>query len=98
MQRPPPKTGSKILELNLVGHDRPGIVRDVTQTLNQLGANIEAFSSEIESAPFTGETLFRATARVHVAEDVTAEQVERTLERLAGEIIVDFTTSTGEEL
>jgi glycine cleavage system regulatory protein len=95
---PQPKTGSKILELNLVGHDRPGIVRDVTQTLNQLGANIEAFSSEIESAPFTGETLFRATARVHVAEDVTAEEVERTLEQLAGEIIVDFTTSTGEEL
>src|ERR1700686_4664724 len=39
-----PETGYKILELNLVGRDRPGIVRDVTQALNQLGANIEAFS------------------------------------------------------
>jgi glycine cleavage system regulatory protein len=93
-----PETGYKILELNLVGHDRPGIVRDVTQALNQIGANIEAFSSEIESAPFTGEMLFRATARVHVAADVTPEEVEITLERLAGEIIVDFTTSKDEDL
>ena len=60
----PPETGSKILELNLVAQDRPGIVRDVTQTLHQLGANIEAFSSDIESAPFTGEIMFRATARI----------------------------------
>src|ERR1700741_2306807 len=30
-------TGYKILELNLVAQDRPGIVRDVTQALHQLG-------------------------------------------------------------
>jgi glycine cleavage system regulatory protein len=95
---PQPKTGSKILELNLVGHDRPGIVRDVTQTLNQLGANIEAFSSDIESAPFRGEAMFRATARIHVAEDITPEKVQITLEQLPGEIIVDFTASAAEPI
>ena len=94
----PPATGYKILELNLVGHDRPGIVRDVTQALNQLGANIEAFSSDIETATFTGETMFRATARIHVAEDITPEEVQITLERLPDELIVDFTTSTSERL
>jgi glycine cleavage system regulatory protein len=87
----PPKTGYKILELNLVAQDRPGIVRDVTQALSQLGANIEAFSSDIESAPFTGETMFRATARIHVAENITPEEVQTTLEQLPDEIIVDFT-------
>jgi glycine cleavage system regulatory protein len=92
----PPETGSKILELNLVAQDRPGIVRDVTQALSQLGANIEAFSSGIESAPFTGETMFRATARIRVAEDITPDEVQVTLEQLPDEIIVDFTTSTDE--
>jgi glycine cleavage system regulatory protein len=92
----PPETGSKILELNLVAQDRPGIVRDVTQALSQLGANIEAFSSDIESAPFTGETMFRATARIRVAEDITPDEVQITLEQLPDEIIVDFTTSTDE--
>ena len=41
-------------------------MRDVTQALSQLGANIEEFSSFIESAPFTGEALFRAEARLRV--------------------------------
>jgi glycine cleavage system regulatory protein len=93
-----PETGYKILELNLVGRDRPGIVRDVTQALNQLGANIEAFSSDIESAPFTGETMFRAAARIHVAEDVMPEKVQITLEQLPDEIIVDITTSAAEPI
>ena len=93
-----PETGYKTLELNLVGRDRPGIVRDVTQALNQLGANIEAFSSDIESAPFTDETMFRAAVRIHVAEDITPEKVQLTLEQLPDEIIVDFTTSAAEPL
>jgi glycine cleavage system regulatory protein len=88
----PLRTGSKILELNLVAQDRPGIVRDVTQALHQLGANIEAFSSDIESAPFTGETMFRATARIRVTEEIMPEEVQMTLEQLPDEIIVDFTT------
>jgi glycine cleavage system regulatory protein len=88
----PLRTGYKILELNLVAQDRPGIVRDVTQALHQLGANIEAFSSDIESAPFTGETMFRATARIRVTEEIMPEEVQLTLEQLPDEIIVDFTT------
>ena len=95
---PPLETGYKILELTLVGRDRPGIVRDVTQALNQLGANIEAFSSDIESAPFTDETMFRAAVRIQIAEDITPEKVQITLEQLPDEIIVDFTTSTAEPL
>jgi glycine cleavage system regulatory protein len=83
----------KILELNLVAQDRPGIVRDVTQALHQLGANIEAFSSDIESAAFTGETMFRATARITIAKEITPEEVQLTLEQLPDEIIVDFMTS-----
>ena len=89
---PPPATGHRTLELHLIGHDRPGIVRDVTQALNQLGANIEEFSSFIESAPFTGETMFRAEARLRVTERVTTEEVQKTLEQLADEIMVDLTS------
>jgi glycine cleavage system regulatory protein len=84
---PPPLT------LNLVGHDRPGLVRDVTQALIAVGANIEEFSSFIESAPFTGETMFRATARLHLPANTTTEDVRKTLERLADEIMVDLTTN-----
>jgi len=90
---PPAEALSSLAELSLVGHDRPGIVRDVTQALRQLGANIETFGSGIESAPFTGETMFRATARLRLPEGVTRETVRASLERLADEIMVDLTES-----
>jgi glycine cleavage system regulatory protein len=94
----PPRKGYKLLELNLVAQDRPGIVRDVTQALSQLGANIEAFSSDIESAPFTGETMFRATARICVAESISPDEVQASIEQLPDEIIVDFTAAAEEPL
>jgi glycine cleavage system regulatory protein len=93
-----PATSYGTFELHLIGHDRPGIVRDVTQALRQLGANIEEFSSSIESAPFTGEMMFRAAARLHVPDGVTNADVQKTLEQLADEIMVDLTTSASEGL
>jgi glycine cleavage system regulatory protein len=92
----PVATRFRIFDLQLIGHDRPGIVRDVTQALRQLGANIEAFTSDIESAPFTGETMFRATARLQVPDAVTSEEVQKVLERIAGEIMVDLTIEASE--
>lgn len=87
---------SRTLDLNLIGHDRPGIVRDITYALSRLGANIEEFSSGIESAPFTGETMFRAAARLRVPDGVSTEDVQTILEQLADEMMVDLTTRMGE--
>jgi glycine cleavage system regulatory protein len=92
----PVAVAKRVLALTLVGQDRPGIVRDVTQALSALGANIEEFSSEIESAPFTGETMFRATARLTLAAGLGTEQVRASLERLADEIMVDLNEAEGE--
>jgi glycine cleavage system regulatory protein len=80
------------LTLSLLGHDRPGIVRDVTQALTRLGVNIEEFSSSIESAPFTGEEMFRATLKLGLPEHVSGDEVRSVLERLADEIMVDLRT------
>lgn len=87
-----PETALIPLSLSLLGHDRPGIVRDVTQALTRLGVNIEEFSSAIESAPFTGEEMFRATLKLGLPEHVSSDEVQRVLERLADEIMVDLRT------
>lgn len=92
----PPETSYTTLNLNIVGHDRPGIVRDVTQALIDVGANIEEFSSFIESAPFTGDTMFHAAARLYLPENVPAEDLQKILEKLADEIMVDLTASEDE--
>jgi len=90
----PAEAGYTSLTLALFGNERPGIVRDVTQALTGLGVNIEEFSSSLESAPFTGLEMFRAEARLRVPSGVSSSDVQRTLEKLAAEIMVDL--SVGE--
>jgi len=52
----------RLLSLELVGTDRPGIVREISQALAAKGVNVEELETECTSAPMTGETLFRARA------------------------------------
>lgn len=84
------------LKMELLCLDRPGIVRDVTETLTALGVNIEEFASALESAAFTGAPMFRATARLHAPEGVAVEALRKALERLAGELMADLSVSKAE--
>jgi glycine cleavage system regulatory protein len=86
------------LTLQLVGHDRPGIVRDVARILAAQQVNIEELESEVASAPMTGEPLFRARVHVRLPPSVSADAVVRKLEALAGELMVDLTVDHGSEL
>ena len=79
-----------MIKLDVVGQERPGIVRDVTQALTNLGVNIEEFTSGLEGAPFSGETMFRASARLSAPAGVSAGDIRKALESLAGEIMVDL--------
>ena len=80
----------RLLKLDLIGNERPGIVRDVTSALTGLGVNIEEFASNLESAPFTGVDMFRARARLRSPNRLSIEELRKALERLAGEIMVDL--------
>ena len=80
----------RLLKLDLIGNERPGIVRDVTSALTGLGVNIEEFASNLESAPFTGVDMFRARARLRSPDGLGIEDLRKALERLAGEIMVDL--------
>ena len=80
----------RLIRLDLIGNERPGIVRDVTSALTGLGVNIEEFASNLESAPFTGVDMFRARARLRSPDGLAIEELRKALERLAGEIMVDL--------
>ena len=86
-----PTPSARLITLDILGNERPGIVRDVAQALTALGVNIEEFESRLESAAFTGVEMFRAHARLRAPETLPLEDLRRTLERLAGEIMVDLT-------
>jgi glycine cleavage system regulatory protein len=49
---------ARTMDLELVGLDRPGIVREISQILARSGANVEELSTNRSSAPMSGEMLF----------------------------------------
>ena len=76
-------------KLELVGHDRPGIVREISAALARAGVNVEEFSSEIVSAPMSGEDLFKAQARLQLPESCDLAALKKDLEKIAADLLVD---------
>ena len=79
-----------MLLLEVVGNDRPGIVRDVTRALWACGANIEELTTDVRSGSFSGETLFRAVARLSVPATDATRLIRGALENLGNELMVDI--------
>jgi len=91
-----PERPQRTVKLDVVGRERPGIVRDVTEALTRLGVNIEEFASGLEGEPFTGALMFRASARLTVPEKLKLDDLRKALEKLAAEIMVDLNVGEGE--
>ena len=87
---------ARTVQLDVVGNERLGIVRDVTQALTRLGVNIEEFASGLEGEPFTGVKMFHATARLGGPDGLKLDDLRKALERLAAEIMVDLNVGEGE--
>lgn len=81
---------SRSLTLEIVGSDRPGIVRDIAHVLAKQSVNIEELETSVASAAMSGETLFRARARVRLPESRTVGEVREVLEALADNLMVDL--------
>ena len=77
-------------KLELMGQDHPGIIRDVTHALAALGVNIEELTTQIESGSMSGTALFRASARLSAPAQVKAPELRESLERLAGDLMVEI--------
>lgn len=79
------------LQLNLTGHDRIGIVRDVSQVLARFGVNVEKLSTQVSSAPMSGEPLFEATAQLQGTDELDLRKLQKALEQLSDDLMVDIT-------
>ena len=86
---PAPIASGRQTKLELIGSDRPGIVRDITSALARANVNVEEFSSELTSAPMSGETLFKASARLQLPERCDVAALKRDLEKIAADLLVD---------
>ncbi len=83
--------GVAAYNLELVGQDRPGIVRQIAGALADFGVNVEELDTECGSAAMSGETMFKARARLSIPAGADVESIRQTLERIAADLIVEIT-------
>jgi len=82
-----PKSELRLLEI--IGQDRPGIVREITHALARHGVNVEELQTECVSAAMSGETLFKARAKVFVPASANVAALKAELEKIAADLIVE---------
>lgn len=76
--------------LEIVGQDRPGIVRQISHTLAEFGVNVEELETECASAAMSGETLFKARAVLSIPDSCSVGELRQTLEKIAADLIVEI--------
>lgn len=85
-----PDAMAESLSIEVVGQDRPGIVRQVTTVLAGIGVNIEDFATQIDRGAESGALIFRAQARLTLPPGLSRDALQTALEDISGEIMVDF--------
>jgi glycine cleavage system regulatory protein len=86
----------KPISMELVGNDRPGIVRDVTRLLTEQGVNVEQLVTNVEPAPMSSEPLFRANALLGLPLTLSLDVLQKRLETLADDLMVELKLKTDE--
>jgi glycine cleavage system regulatory protein len=87
---PTSQAPAKLRLLEIVGHDRPGIVRQISRALAANGVNVEELETECSSAAMTGEVLFKARARLSIPPNCNLVALRQELEKIAADLIVDL--------
>jgi glycine cleavage system regulatory protein len=85
-----PPRNRRIVRLELIGQDRPGIMRDLSGRLAERGVSIDELHTEIASAAMSAESLFKVKAVLVVPATLSDEELRRALEALANEMMVDI--------
>lgn len=77
--------------LELVGHDKPGIVREISQALAERKVNVERLNTELVSGSMSAELLFKANADLSAATNADLDDLQGALEAIASDLMVDIT-------
>ena len=76
--------------LSVVGNDRPGIVREVSQALAAAEVNVVELATTVESASMSGGVLFRAHLEVGLSAHQSVVDVVAALEGLSPDLMIDL--------
>jgi glycine cleavage system regulatory protein len=87
--------GTRQTKMEIIGQDRPGIVREISAALAKAEVNVEEFPSEVVSGAMSGEMLFKANARLQLPERCNLNALKKDLEKIAADLLVDVSFGEG---
>ena len=78
----------ELLKLEVVGNDRPGIVRALSASIAATGANLEELQTTLESAPMAGHPIFHARGTVALPDGLAPDVLITAIEDLGADLSV----------
>ncbi len=85
-----PPTSVRVVELELVGEDRLGIVSSLTKMLAERSISIENIHTEIIRGGEAGKQIFKIEARLLVPASLSVDGLRQELGALASEMMLDI--------
>ena len=85
-----PAAPAQLVMVDLVGQDRPGLLRAITSVFAQHQVNIEELDSERTAAPQGGGVLFKANATLSIPATADLDAIGDDLEKIATDLLVDI--------
>ncbi|HSG04328.1 MAG TPA: ACT domain-containing protein [Marinobacterium sp.] len=89
-EAPEDSNSYKEVVLDLVGHDKPGIVRDISAVLTQHQVNVVKLTTELVPGSMSSELLFKAQGKVLVPQGADIDGLQDALEAIASDLLVDI--------
>jgi len=86
-----PAEPGKILSLEILGPDQPGIVHEISHCLAQHNVSVEELETSLEDAPFAGGKLFRAALALRLPAGLSEDTLADALEEIGSAVMVDVT-------
>ena len=86
----------QIIWLDLTGHNKPGIMREVSNVFVAQGVSVQSLDTEVVSASMSGGDMFVAGAQLQVSKDFDIESLQDALEGLSDDLMVDLAVADDE--
>ncbi len=78
------------ITLSIIGLDRPGIVREISQAMTTNQVNVVDMESQLISAPMSGEMLFQARIKAQISQHTDLDEFSEILDVIANEMTLDI--------
>src|SRR5690606_21865932 len=82
--------GGEEIAFEVIGNDRRGIVGEISSVLARHSVSVDELYTSTESAPMSGDLLFRASASVVMPAGMDRDDLREILEQLSTDLMVEF--------